>query len=135
VLEADDRLQPPKTFGYSQRMTERQLQDQKALILERIAAIESSFDYLAEETKAVEPSVSLGRLTRMEALNDKGVNEHVLAQSRQTLERLKNALIRIDKGTYGVCVRCGKEIPLPRLQHVPEALICVPCSEKRSGRP
>lgn len=115
-------------------MTEQELQDQKALIEQRIAKIESSFDYLAEETKAVEPSVSLGRLTRMEALNDKGVNEHVLAQSRQTLERLKNALTRIEKGTYGTCVRCGKEIPLARLQQVPEALICVPCSEKKSGR-
>jgi DnaK suppressor protein len=115
-------------------MTDQELQDQKALIEARIAEIESSFDYLAEETKAIEPSVSLGRLTRMEALNDKGVNEHVLAQSRQTLERLKNALTRIDKGTYGVCVRCGTEIPLHRLQHVPEALVCVPCSEKKAPR-
>ncbi|HKK49390.1 MAG TPA: TraR/DksA C4-type zinc finger protein [Alkalispirochaeta sp.] len=115
-------------------MTDQERHDQKALIEARITDIESSFDYLAEETKAVEPSVALGRLTRMEALNDKGVNEHVLAQSRQTLERLKNALTRIADGTYGVCVRCGKEIPLPRLQHVPEALICVPCSEKKAPR-
>lgn len=123
-----------ESFRYAHPMTDQELQDQKALIETRIAEIESSFDYLAEETKAIEPSVSLGRLTRMEALNDKGVNEHVLAQSRQTLERLKNALTRIEKGTYGTCVRCGKEIPLPRLQHVPEALICVPCSEKKPGR-
>ena len=112
-------------------MTPEQLAAQKKLILEQIAEIESSFDYLADETKAIEPSVSLGRLTRMEALNDKGVNEHVLAQSKHKLERLKNALGRIDDGSYGVCIRCKKEIPLQRLQHVPEALICVPCSEKK----
>jgi len=117
-------------------MTEEQLAAQKELILSRIAELEGSFDYLGEETKAIEPSVSLGRLTRMEALNDKGVNEHVLAQNRQTLDRLHNALDRIDRGTYGVCTRCAKEIPMERLELVPEALICVPCAEKKSaGRP
>jgi DnaK suppressor protein len=113
-------------------MTTDQLTTQKELILQEIAEIESSFAYLADETKAIEPSVSLGRLTRMEALNDKGVSEHVLAQNKQKLERLKNALGRIEDGSYGVCIRCGKEIPAQRLQHVPEALICVPCSEKKS---
>ncbi len=112
-------------------MTKQELSAQEQLIRDRIAEIEESLPYLNEETKAVEPSVSLGRLTRMEALNDKGVNEHVLAQAKKTLERLNNALIRIEKGTYGNCVRCGREIPLPRLQEVPEALLCVPCAEKK----
>jgi DnaK suppressor protein len=112
-------------------MTKQELSAQEQLIRDRIAEIEESLPYLNEETKAVEPSVSLGRLTRMEALNDKGVNEHVLAQAKKTLERLNNALARIEKGTYGKCVRCGREIPLPRLQEVPEALLCVPCAEKK----
>jgi DnaK suppressor protein len=90
--------------------------------------------YLTEETKPVEPSVSLGRLTRMEALNDKGVNEQVLSQARATLQKLHNALRRIESGTYGTCVRCGTEIPIGRLQHVPEALLCVPCAEKKQAR-
>lgn len=67
----------------------------------------------------------------MEALNDKGVNEHVPAEARKSLQRLHNALRRIEEGSYGTCIRCGKEIPLGRLQHVPEALVCVPCAEKR----
>lgn len=116
-------------------MTKEALAAQEALIRSRITEITDSLPYLKEETKAVEPSVSLGRLTRMEALNDKGVNEHVLAQAKKTLERLDNALLRIEKNTYGKCVRCGSEIPLPRLQEVPEALLCVPCAEKdRSKR-
>lgn len=111
-------------------MTEQELAAQEKLIRDRIAEIKESLPYLNEETQAVKPSVSLGRLTRMEALNDKGVNEHVLAQAKKTLERLNNVLIRIEKDTYGNCVRCGREIPLPRLQEVPEALLCVPCAEK-----
>ena len=108
--------------------------EMKRLIEQQIQEIVASMPYLEEETKAIAPSVSLGRLTRMEALSDKGVNEHVLAQNRRRLERLANALQRIEQGTYGVCIKCGKEIPAGRLQIVPEALVCVPCSEKKSPR-
>lgn len=103
----------------------------KDLILERIREIEPSLAYLEEETQAIEPSVSLGRLTRMEALSEKGVNEYVFEEKRKTLTRLENALQRIEKGSYGKCVRCGGEIPLGRLRLIPEALICVPCSSKK----
>ncbi len=112
-------------------MTDTELQRQRELIEATIAELEASMPYLEEETKAVEPSVSLGRLTRMEALNDKGVNEQVLAENRKKLDRLHNALRRIEDGSYGKCIRCGNEIPPGRLEVVPEALICVPCSEKK----
>ncbi len=112
-------------------MTKQELEEQKALILKKIEEITASFPYLEEETQAIEPSVSLGRLTRMEALSEKGVNEYVLSQNRKSLEKLNNALQRIEKGTYGTCIRCGNEIPKGRLELVPEALICVPCQEKK----
>mgnify|MGYP006302491735 CR=1 FL=1 len=112
-------------------MTNEERAELRALIESRIVELKASVPYLEEESKAVEPSVSLGRLTRMEALADKGVNEHVLAQSRKTLERLENALRRVDTEAFGRCVRCGREIPIGRLRLVPEALVCVPCAEKK----
>ncbi|GAB6089112.1 TraR/DksA family transcriptional regulator [Spirochaeta dissipatitropha] len=112
-------------------MTQAELQSQRELVVKRIVELTGSLPYLDEETKAIAPSSSLGRLTRMEALNDKGVNEHIKGQTRITLQKLENALLRIDSGSYGSCVRCGREIPLGRLQLVPEALVCVPCAEKK----
>jgi DnaK suppressor protein len=109
-------------------MTDKELQEIEKHIRERIKELETSLAYLKEETKAIEPSVSLGRLTRMEAISEKGVNEYVLAGNKLTLEKLNNALDRIKKGIYGNCVRCGGEIPTGRLRLVPEALVCVPCS-------
>ncbi len=112
-------------------MTREELEEQKLLIEEKIREINDSCGYLLEETKPIEPSVGLGRLTRMEAISEKGINEHILSENRKTLERLKNALERIKKGTYGVCIRCGNDIPAVRLKLVPEALICVPCLGKK----
>ncbi len=37
------------------------------------------------------------------------------------------ALQSIDKGTYGICKCCGKEIPMERLQVIPYAQCCVKC--------
>ena len=111
-------------------MTNEELHELKDIILAKVKQIEDSFPYLAEETKAIEPSVSLGRLTRMEAISEKGVNEYVLAQSKQTLQRLNNALDRMEKGTYGLCMKCKQEIPIGRLRLVPEAVVCVGCSSK-----
>ena len=40
------------------------------------------------------------------------------------------ALRKIVKHQYGKCESCGKEIPEPRLQLIPEAAFCIDC-EKR----
>ncbi len=48
-------------------------------------------------------------------------------QSHQT--ELREALARIDEGTYGKCERCGAEIPLERLEAIPTARLCVTCKQ------
>jgi len=50
-------------------------------------------------------------------------SEHVLAE-------IDEALARIEAGTYGTCVTCGKEIPLERLEALPYATQCIDCRRK-----
>jgi RNA polymerase-binding transcription factor DksA len=56
----------------------------------------------------------------------------------QTEERLLGecnaALDRIDAGTYGLCGRCGRDIPAGRLDAFPYARYCIRCSEKLEAR-
>ena len=47
-----------------------------------------------------------------------------------TVAEIDHALERIDAGTYGCCVACGTAIPDERLEAVPWAALCVPCSAK-----
>jgi DnaK suppressor protein len=44
--------------------------------------------------------------------------EHLLAEIQEALERM-------DKGTYGLCVTCGKPIAQERLEAVPWAARCI----------
>ncbi|MBE9537491.1 MAG: TraR/DksA family transcriptional regulator [Proteobacteria bacterium] len=46
-----------------------------------------------------------------------------------SIRAIQAALDRIEAGSYGVCVSCGKDIGKARLKVVPEATRCVDCTE------
>jgi DnaK suppressor protein len=46
------------------------------------------------------------------------------------LKDVKNALEKIENGTYGVCEKCGKKIDEKRLLACPEAKTCLRCGQK-----
>lgn len=45
------------------------------------------------------------------------------------LVEVERALLRMEQGTYGVCVQCGEEIPRERLAARPEADRCLTCAQ------
>lgn len=45
------------------------------------------------------------------------------------LDQVERALTRMDKGTYGICERCGEEIDYARLKAIPYANFCVRCQQ------
>jgi DnaK suppressor protein len=47
-----------------------------------------------------------------------------------TVADIDHAMERLDAGTYGRCIVCGTAIPEERLEAVPWAALCVPCSAK-----
>lgn len=53
-------------------------------------------------------------------------------QLKTTSKNIKNALLKIRKGTYGKCENCGKSIEISRLLAMPTAQYCVTCSKKIS---
>ena len=51
--------------------------------------------------------------------------QSVLVNEQALLTEVQNALKRIDDGTYGYCIDCGKPIPEKRLEALPWAARCV----------
>lgn len=45
-------------------------------------------------------------------------------------KKINKALEKIDKGTYGVCERCGEDISTKRLDARPVAELCINCKEQ-----
>jgi len=52
---------------------------------------------------------------------------------RLLLERVERALTRMDRGTYGICERCGEEIDFARLKAIPYASLCIRCQQHAEG--
>lgn len=58
--------------------------------------------------------------------------EFALIQMKaETLNKINEALSRLDEGTYGRCFECGDEIAQPRLRALPFAVRCKDCEEAR----
>ncbi|WHH59544.1 TraR/DksA C4-type zinc finger protein [Petroclostridium sp. X23] len=47
------------------------------------------------------------------------------------IKEIHDALTRIEKGTYGKCELCGKEIDEERLEVIPSARLCIDCEEDK----
>ena len=50
------------------------------------------------------------------------------------LREISDALVRIEQGTYGVCLECEEPISAKRLEALPWARYCVPCQERIAMR-
>ena len=58
--------------------------------------------------------------------------EFALIQMKaETLNKINEALSRLEEGTYGHCFECGEEIAQPRLRALPFAVRCKDCEEAR----
>jgi DnaK suppressor protein len=110
-----------------------QLQDKKKLaqqIREKIETVRKDIDSYAKLTQPVAPDDAIGRLTRMDAIGNKSINEAALREAKNTLARLERALKMIDRPGFGICVECEEPIPIARLMIMPESDMCVECAEE-----
>jgi DnaK suppressor protein len=93
-----------------------------------IEKTKNRIDFYRDLSKPVAPDDAIGRVSRMDAINNGSINKAALEKSEKKLEKLKLALQNIDDPSFGSCVKCGQNIPLPRLLAVPESRFCTSCA-------
>ena len=54
----------------------------------------------------------------------------LLQNQEQALDEIREALGRIDRGTFGECEECHQPVPKARLQALPYTRHCVACARK-----
>ena len=104
--------------GYRQRLLKREQE-----LLEQTSKREEE----GREVRSAEVEDPIDYVTSSEG---KAANFHLSTSSYQQLAQVKDALQRIDEGTYGVCIDCGRKIPAPRLDAVPWTPYCAEDQEK-----
>jgi len=83
---------------------------------------------LDEVTQPISPENSIGRVSRMDAINNKSVSEAALRQAKKQLASLQIALTKVDDSSFGSCSNCKKPIQKARLLFMPQSAKCVRCA-------
>lgn len=109
-------------------LTEAERAQLKEVIEARIRETQSDIVTLLETVKPISPDNAIGRLSRMDAIASKGVNEELLRQAKQRLRLLELALERADTSAFGSCTRCGESIAFGRMMIMPESTRCARCA-------
>lgn len=72
---------------------------------------------------------AVGRVSRMDAINNKSVTQAALRQAEEKLKKLEYVLTQIHKDGFGECARCAKPIPIGRIILMPQSIHCVRCAQ------
>lgn len=109
-------------------MNKKDLKHVEEKIAEEISKTEASILHYKELTKPIAPENAIGRISRMDAINNKSVNEAALKQAEQKLKNLKIALSNINDTDFGLCFKCHSQIPIGRILLMPHTRYCVNCA-------
>ena len=84
---------------------------------------------LKESTKPQGLDNSVGRLSRMDYINNKSVNEAGLRSAENKLAGLERWLSLYDSDNFGKCAKCNNDINVNRLLLNPHSTLCIKCAK------
>jgi len=87
-----------------------------------------------EDSAPVALDTSIGRLSRMDAMQSQQMAIALKQRQQNQLMRVERAIKAVRNGTYGKCGKCDQSISEERLEAQPDAVLCVRCAEVASKR-
>ena len=101
----------------------------RARLLDQRGALTAGSKNAADSRTPVQlDQTSVDRLSRMDAMQQQAMALATEARRVEAVRRIDQALVRLDAGTYGTCVTCGKEIAPMRLALDPAVATCLECA-------
>ena len=99
-----------------------------AALHEELEKTRSAISDLKKMTAPVAPDVAIGRISRMDAINNKAINDAALRKAEEKLQQLERMTVLVDEPGFGLCKKCGEPIPMQRLILMPQSVFCVRCA-------
>ena len=99
-----------------------QLEQERTSLRSDIAALEAE-NQAPQDDAGIGNHIADGATEVFERERDLALQSN----SQELLTQVEAAIERIDEGRYGVCVRCGKQIPPERLEALPYAIYDINC--------
>ncbi len=110
--------------------TKKQLEEFKTLLTEKIDTL------LNDANKTVStmtgPSENYPDPTDRASLeSERNFKLRLRDRERKLIGKIKNAIERIENGTFGVCDECGEDISEARLKARPVTTLCIDCKQSQ----
>lgn len=110
-------------------------EDDKRLVINKLKKekkkVEDLIEELKEQTRPIAPDCSIGRVSRMDAINNKSVNEAALRNAEEKLLKIKHTLDGAEEKDFGLCRNCSEPIPVGRLVVMPGSSLCIKCANSQ----
>lgn len=113
-----------------QKLTKKELENFRKILLSQLKELTDKLGGAVDELSE-EPEVMPDLSDRATAETDLHFDLRVKDRDQKLIEKIKQALKRIDNGTFGICERCGEPIELERLKARPVATLCIDCKTEQ----
>ena len=110
-------------------MNETELKAIKEKLLLETHDTQKKINKYSDLCKPIPPENSIGRISRMDAINNKSVVEAALRVAKEKMKQLKQVENKINHDDFGVCKKCNNIIPFGRLMIQPHSKFCVICAK------
>ncbi|MQA89799.1 MAG: hypothetical protein GEU90_06140 [Gemmatimonas sp.] len=109
-------------------LTSEQMSELERELQRAVERVERSIKTSGKAARPVKlDQTSVGRLSRIDALQNQHLSQGLQARDNARYAELSDALERLQRGDYGLCVGCGGPIPFERLIVFPETPRCATC--------
>lgn len=109
-------------------MTEQEHDNIRKLIAREIERTKQAIVSYKDMSKPVEPDCAIGRVSRMDAINNKSITEAALRTAQEKLRNLNVVEKKLNDPDFGVCISCKQAIPIGRIILRPQSRRCVRCA-------
>lgn len=119
------------------RYTDAELDEFKALIVEKLEAARAEYEVLRKQLTHADGNDTEDTAPTFKVLEEgastlsKEECERLAVHQMKFIQNLERALVRIAHKTYGICKTTGKLIPRERLLRVPHATECIEAKNSR----
>jgi DnaK suppressor protein len=112
-------------------MDDLPIQQLKAALERQLEELAQTEETAREGSKTVVlDQSSVGRLSRMDALQSQAMSVETNRRRAEQLKRIRVALRKIEEEDYGYCDDCSNPIDPRRLLIDPAARYCIACADK-----
>ena len=110
-------------------MNKAQLKEVQQKLLNEIEITQKMIIEYTELCKPIAPENAIGRISRMDAINNKSVVEAALREAENKMNQLEFMKKKYKAANFGSCIKCKKHIPFGRLMIRPHSKFCINCAQ------